>query len=382
MKDSSLTSQKTENTLLGRFEYFAKWFKGAVNANTFYEIGSGLELKQEFSYVEVAPGQGVYTWIDYNHDGIKELNEFVVATFQDQAHYIKVYTPTNQYVKAFTNQFNQLFDINPAIIWKNKKGFKKIISYFSDKVVFSTNRKTNNNDPVMAYNPFIIKTTDTSLVSLNSTFRNTIYINRTGTHFGIDLNYEDTRNKSLLTDGFDTRTLNVKGMRIRWNINKKFMLLLTYNNGEKINNSDFFSNSDFNIFYQEIEPQLSYQPNNSYRITFHYKYSEKENKLDSSAIHEHAVIQKFGADVKYNMLSKASLMAQFDLINIQYNADESTALAYEMLDALKMGMNATWNVTYQRELGNNLQLSIMYNGRQSPGAATVHIGSVQLRAYF
>ena len=72
-------------------------------------------------------------------------------------------------------------------------------------------------------------------------------------------------------------------------------------------------------------------------------------------------------------------MAKFDLINIRYNADANTALAYEMLEALKTGKNATWNVSYQRELGNNLQLSIIYNGRQSPGAKTVHIGSIQLR---
>jgi len=57
----------------------------------FYQLGSGVEAKQSYSYIQVADGQGVYQWIDYNKDGRPELNEFEIAPYQYLANYIKIF---------------------------------------------------------------------------------------------------------------------------------------------------------------------------------------------------------------------------------------------------------------------------------------------------
>ncbi len=82
--DTTLFNGKPENTLLGRLEHTARLWKGAILATTFYEVGSGLELKREFIYLEVNPGQGTYTWIDYNNDGIKDLGDKINFGFLAQ----------------------------------------------------------------------------------------------------------------------------------------------------------------------------------------------------------------------------------------------------------------------------------------------------------
>ena len=141
IKDSALTSIKPDNTLLNRVEYNMKLFKGAIRTSTFYEIGSGLELKKVFAYIEVPAGQGVYTWIDYNDDNIKDLSEFEIAAFSDQATYIRAFTPSNEYVKIFSNQFNQVVSLNPRFIIKSKKGIGKFIKRFNTQTALAYRKK-------------------------------------------------------------------------------------------------------------------------------------------------------------------------------------------------------------------------------------------------
>ncbi|UPT67406.1 MAG: hypothetical protein M0D57_01590 [Sphingobacteriales bacterium JAD_PAG50586_3] len=56
--DTLLTAQQPDNSLVNRLEYSLKILKGAITTTTFYEVGSGLEAKKQFSYVQVPPGQG------------------------------------------------------------------------------------------------------------------------------------------------------------------------------------------------------------------------------------------------------------------------------------------------------------------------------------
>ena len=88
--DTSRTNILPENSLASRLNYRIKLLKGGINSNSFLELGSGLELQKEFIYIEVPAGQGNYTWNDYNENDIKELNEFEIAAFSDQASYIRV----------------------------------------------------------------------------------------------------------------------------------------------------------------------------------------------------------------------------------------------------------------------------------------------------
>lgn len=377
--DSALTLQKPDNSLVSRIEYNFRLWKGAIYSNTFYEIGSGLEVKKEFSYIAVAPGQGIYTWIDYNNNNVKELNEFEVSAFPDQATYIKIYTPTNDYIKTYSNQFSQTFMLKPSAVWENKTGFKKFISRFANQVAYRVDRKSTEDDLKRAYNPFLSETNDSTLVTLNSSFRNTLFINQSGPVFGLDISYQDVKNKVLLVNGIDTRQNIYKEARLRWNIVQQLSWMLNYKDGIKLNHSQYFPGRNYSILYYEVEPKFNYQPNSAFRATISFKYTDKKNKSEFGG--QRAILQDYGAEIKYNVLNKGSLNLKANFIQIQFNGSPNSSLAFEMLDALKTGQNITWGIMYQRNLSNNLQLSLTYDGRTS-GTKTVHTGGAQVRAYF
>lgn len=378
--DSSITIQKPDNSLVSRVEYNFGLWKGLLRSNSFYEIGSGLEVKKEFSYIEVAPGQGVYSWNDYNENGIKELNEFEIAAFANTATYIKVYTPTLDYIKVYTNQFSEMLMIKPAALWINKSGFRKFISRFANQTAYRIDRKTTENDIEKAYNPFLAETKDIKLATLNSSFRNTLFINQLSPVFGLDLTYQDIRNKVLLVNGFDTRQNRYKEVTLRWNMSQLFWWDIAYKDGKKTSNSQYFSTRNYAILYYETTPTLNYQPNTAFRTSASFKYTDKKNDEEYGI--ERAILQDYGLEIKYNVLQKGCLSAKANFIQIKYNGKQNTSLAFEMMDGLQKGKNITWEAIYQRNLSNNLQLSLTYNGRVSEGTKAIHTGGAQVRAYF
>ena len=350
------------------------------SANTYYEVGSGQEVKKEFSYLQVPAGQGIYTWTDYNGDGIKQLNEFDVAVYKDQATYIRVYTPTNQTITVFTNQFSEAINLRPAVIWVNKKGVRKVISMFANQTTYRVDKKTTDNVLEHSYDPFYRSNGDTSLKTLNSSFRSSLFFNQLSPVFGIDLNYQDVRNRSLLTDGVDTRIAILREMKVRWNFTRIFSLNLGLSNGEKYSNSQFFTTRNYDVGYYGAEPKVNYQPTSSFRLSLAFKYVDKTNVIDLGG--QHSVQQNYGLEMRYNVLQKGSLSAKANYIQLRYNDVATSPVAYEMLEGLKAGQNMTWNASYQQNLANNLTISFNYDGRKSEGTKVIHTGGAQVRAYF
>ena len=378
--DTNLTSIQPENTILSRIDYNLRILKGVFQTTTFYEIGSGLELKREFAYLEVLPGQGVYAWIDYNGDNVKDLNEFEIAAFQDQATYIRVFTPTNEYVKTFTNQFNQSLFIKPAVIWRSKTGMRKFISKFSNQTVYTANRKTNNQNVEDTYNPFLTEIADTSLISLSSSIRNTFFFNRSNQKFGADYTYQNIKSKVLLTSGFDSRAHEFNDVRIRWNITRKLTWQQKGILGQKNALADYTSGRNYSIDYYTLNGKFSYQPGTTFRVSLIGDYTNKQNGTDFGG--ELAEVLTTGIEWRFNQVNKGSLLGGFNYVNNKYNGLENTTLAYEMLDALQIGSNFTWNLSYQRSISKHMQLNINYVGRKSPNNAAIHTGGVQVRAIF
>lgn len=376
--DNELTSRDEENSLVGRLEYDLKALKGLISSNTFYQIGSGLENRREFSFLEVNDGQGTHVWNDYNNNGVKELNEFEIAgpNNQFQANYIKVFTPTNQFIRVFDNQFAQSLFLRPNAILQDKKGLLKFIGRFSNRTAYRVERKTQEEANI--YNPFDTRVADTSLISINSTLSNTFYFNQLSPVFGMEFFYLDTKGKSLLTNGFESRARLQRELRARYNLSRIYSVEARYSNSERANASEFFNNRNYIILSDEVEPTLIYQPSVKFRWSLSGLYGERSNRLGAEKVFNRTL----SSELRFNDAGKGTFSFEASFIQLDYNSSENSSLSFEMLDGLSPGSNITWTVLWQRNLSNNLQLNLNYSGRQSEGLQTIHTGGMQLRAFF
>jgi hypothetical protein len=58
----------------------------------------------------------------------------------------------------------------------------------------------------------------------------------------------------------------------------------------------------------------------------------------------------------------------------------TSAVSYTILEGLAPGKNYLWNLDLTKRLGNNLELSVQYEGRRAGETRIIHTGRAALRA--
>lgn len=383
IRDAALLDQEPESTLLGRLEHRYSGNRNWLSTDMFYEVGSGLEQRREFIYLEVPAGQGVYVWNDYDEDGIKDLNEFEVAQFSYEANYIRSFTPTDEYERVYSNQFSFSMRFRPGA-WSslnNASFLGDVLSRITDQFSYKTSKRTTREDSERRFNPFDDAIEESALLSQTSSLRNTLFFNRTNPKYGIDYTFQQIQTKNLLTGGFESREQQFDQIRIRWNPLRIATVELSTEQGSRNNASDFIDNRNYRINYTTITPSVSWQPNNTLRLTAKGSYTEKSNDVEFGA--EQAILRELSAELRYNVATKGSLLLNVGTVNIDYTGEEvDNSLGFEMLQGFRPGSNYTWSAGIQKTLSNNIQINLNYNGRRSEGAPTIHAGAVQVRAFF
>lgn len=372
----ALPGAKNERAVLGRAEYFTDVWKGAVTGNALYELGAGQEPRKAFTYFEVPAGQGEYTWIDYNQDGIQQLNEFEVSRFRDQARYFRIFTPTSEFIRANFLQFNYSIVINPSVALSSNSlssfaSFVKRLYFQSSLQVAQKQSASGSRD----LNPFHGMIDDTTLITFSQIQSHTFSFNKFSQVWGVDINYLQNSNRDFLSYGYETRRLRDLSLKIRSNWKRKFTVDITGKTSRNLLETPSFSNRNFNVLSLSLEPRITYTKGTNLRLISGYKRDQKRN-----AGNESATIHSFLVEGKYNLVSNTSLGSRLTLSDIDFSGVPSTTLGYIMLDGLQPGKNLIWTVDLTKRLGSFIEMSIQYEGRRSGSSGLVNIGRAQVRA--
>ena len=365
-----------ERSLNSRLQFNQKFFKQLINWNTVFETNSGTLPQQDFTYVEVDEGQGAYTWIDYNENGIQELEEFEIAQFQDQGTYIRVLLPNQVFIKTHQNRLSQLLTINPQLL-SNSVEDRDFWSHFYNQTSYLIDKKNRRENDNFDISPF--KDFGDNQLGLNLSFRNVLFFNKGKQHYTTSYTYLSNKTKNLLSVGSIENNVKSHQFNFVHKFEESWLLNALFNFGNRESISENFVSKNYNIDGTQFNPKLSYLFNDNAKFDIFYQYANKDNTIGNL---ETLKQQKYGMSFSFSKNQKSAFNGELNYFSNAFEGNQNSPVAYQMMEGLQPGKNFTWSLLAQKKLTKFLDLNLNYFGRKTETSKTIHTGTIQLKAYF
>ncbi|MBT8272121.1 MAG: hypothetical protein KJO25_08765, partial [Bacteroidia bacterium] len=374
---NELEDRDDENSLNSRLQYNQGLFRRLIQLNTVFETNSGSLPQQDFTYVEVEPGQGAYTWIDYNENGIQELEEFEIAPFQDQGSYIRVLLPNQVFIRTHQNRFSQNLTINPQLLTQGDPSKESLWTKLYNQTSYLIDRKVRREGNNFNLNPFDGNAEDQ--LGLQQNFRNTLFFNRGKQHFTTSITYLTNKVQSELSVGRIENSLHSLQLEFNHKVKESWLINLRTASDKNESSSENFPSKNFEIEEMRINPKLSYLFNDRIRFDLFYQYNDQENTIGDQ---EQLQQQKYGISFAFSNNQKSAINGEFNYLSNDFKGNPNSPVGYQMMQGLQPGTNFTWSLLAQKRITKFLDLNLNYFGRKSENSKAIHTGSVQLKAYF
>ncbi len=363
--DATRFTGQPENTIVGKVGFQWRDKKQVCSLDLFYQIGSGLEQRKSYVYIEVPAGQGSFVWIDYNDNGIKELNEFETPAFSYEANYIRTQVPSSDFIQVGSTLANVSFQFRPQkSVWNR---FSNLMNVQAD----------NKQQAGVAYAFWDLPIRDTSCIQATWLLRNQLQFNSADPHWGFSLAYQKTQNKNGLSMGYEWRREEFFSPQLRWNITRDLSFLPTYKRGWKTVESDFLLGRNYSMMYQLWNAQFNWKPQYLWTVTISPEYLKKQI-LENGSLQ----IARMSARIQYRSAKRTSWVLEGGYHSIQGAEGQWLgSMQYDLLEGLQFGYNYTWGAQLQIMSGK-LQWSLVYNGRRASDTPIVHTGMLQIKAVF
>ena len=242
---------------------------------------------------------GTHNWIDENNNEIQELNEFIIAIFQDEADYVSLILPSSYLENIYNINYQNNINLDVNQITKNN---------FIKRFYFQNNVRIQNKNTEFFLNPFHTNSTDSSITYLYQNIKSISY-NRLKTRFNIRFEIKDNRIQNSYYYTTDKLKINERKLIINNMIQTNLYHSIILISGEKENISEYFSSKNYQYNYIEIVENITISNIKNSKFNLYYKRKVKEiNSLTTTMKSDELGIlyQKgegksrgFKSDVKY-----------------------------------------------------------------------------------
>ncbi len=364
-----------EKTLNTRMVYNTRFFDNNIQWSTIYETSSGAIAQQEFTYIEVEPGLGTHMWNDYNQNGQQELEEFEIAPYPDLAKYVRLFLPNQVFVRIFQQKFTQLLNLHfPQ--WQNEKGWKKIASKLHSQTAYLLDKSVKRDHDDFALAPW---GNNDNLLTISEDLKTSLYFNKSLRRYSTNYSYIENRVRNYMNFGSAETQVKTHQLQLQHLVKKLYNYQFFIKKSAVHSFSEHYGTKNYILDIFSYQPKIAYLFSTNASLDVFYEFQEKKNKENTN---EYLKQHRLGLSFMYNTNERYRISGEWSFYQNNFSGQANSAIGYRMLEGLQPGKNMTWRLTFQRNITKYLDANILYQGRSSENAPTIHTGSIQLRAFF
>ncbi len=319
-----------------------------LTINLSIQSQSGVQPLTEFHFIKVPAGSGQYAWIDFNGDGIKQIDEFQIAQFPSQAEYMRIALPSPRLIKVVDNQLQAVVQLHPSFA-ANSWIKRQLLKFFDDFSLIA--RQKNRRNKLI-----LLDLSDTANV-----FANFQALNRFGvnvfqrTKFLITTQYQF--NRDLLLGGFQQQKLWSNTFALNQRLTDRLNTQIQYRISRKTTQSQLFAQNNYQINSHRLDWTLKFtnNPNSAqWQVFYVRKYAASQAQLNYLGT-------KFNVDWLTAKNLRINLSAQYRYNRLSGQIDN--LLSYVLMEGFAVGHNLNVILAASIRLLPKLLLNASYNQR-------------------
>ena len=364
---------------LGQMDHSLSLQKNSIRIKNVYSIQSGAEPRVEFIFEERRPGDGDYIFMDFNGDGIRQIQEYVFAPEVDTARFVRIQLFNSEYIQTFQSLLNQVVqvDFNRLLPSLHPKNFLRKL-YFESILRFNS-KLSPETEWYQQINPFVLNQLGEKSLAFQKFSQQHLYINRANPRYEIQHSILSSSNRQLLTSGVDERTILDFQSKSRLTTFSKMDWIFTYNFRNEKKFTESYALQNYLIESSKFEGNLVYRIHQNHRINGSFLY---RNFKELETSFEKAGIKQFQIGGQSTIRKKISLRSEVKWIIIDYRGNSGTAVEYIMLDGFKDGNNLSMEYYLDIKFSDVITAQFSYFVRKSAESTPIQTGRASIRANF
>jgi hypothetical protein len=373
-----------QQTTLIKLQSRYRPFSRGVDIDIFYDAATQRTAKLERVFYKVRKGEGQYVWIDYNGNGIADLNdenEFKPDRYDGE--YIALTLNSDNLIPIINIKASSRLRISPDRFIKSPVTMaEKFLTTLSTETYFRIEERSQELKTqkiyLLDFNYFLKPST--TLFGFQF-IQQDLFFFENNPDYSFRFRFNQRNGLSQFASGNEKNYSRERSARSRFQISNEISnqtdIILKNDNAA----SSSLINQSRQISSIALVTDLSYRPESNVELGISFETSQAEDHFSSTPITSNFNGQT--VRVVYGFLSNGQIRSDIAREEILIGNQPSGYIApYELTSGRDFGKNYLWSLASEYRLGNNVQFSLQYTGRTTSRAKVIHTGRMEVKAFF